>query len=59
MDRIVIAAQRYIQDQEDSAYAACVAAAADAGFDPASALECDNGDRCCPMCPWRRSSENE
>jgi len=56
MDPNVTAAARHFDAQEAAAENACYTAAAKNGTDRDNAELCDDGDCCCPECPWKETA---
>lgn len=48
------AIEKEIQDEEDNNFGACYHAASLVGLSEEEANECDDGDRNCPECPWKK-----
>jgi len=55
MDHIVIAAARHFDAEAEAHENACYRAARANGLTPAQADECDDCDKGCPQCPFRRA----
>jgi hypothetical protein len=57
MDYRVIAADRYITEQDEAAESACLHAAHAHGLSAEQAKNCDDGANKCPMCPWTEQTD--
>jgi|GEM_PF-4113572 hypothetical protein len=55
IDHNVVSTERTINEEIEAAEHACYIAAIAHGLTQEQADECDDGDKGCPLCPWRKA----